>query len=723
MTHSELPVGNNPLPLEFPHFPTKYQTVLWRNWGLVPPERIAVILQTTLDIVFKVADDLGLRVPPDVNEDWLFRGYITIIRANWHLLPYEQLLDLLGFTAAQLEKTLRDDDFLWIKLGSHKPKCCPVFFYSINSEQEERTRTIKSQVEKYFPHRMTIPPEQPFAFVKRFNNQENTFPPIINKSFFELRIIYSYLASTGDVLLNLEKTDPYPEGLLQKYAQSGINGVWLGVILYQLFPFPVAKELSDGYEKRLKNLKLLTERAAKYGIGIFLYLNEPRGLPLKYYENYPEYKGAEREYRGVYAMCTSSHIVQKYLHESCAFVFQNIPLLAGAITISMSENVTHCYAQAFSGVSNCPACDKRTPQEVIAEVNAVITRGIHSVKPTARILVWTWAMNPDWIDEVINLLPEGIDIMCESERELPSNIGGTSGIVYDYTMSQIGPGKRAQSIWQKAKKKDFKTAAKIQLSTTWECSAVPYIPVPYTVKKHLDNLQLEKVNSLMVSWTVGGYPGINLEMISKNPGDVIKSHFPPAAEEGISRALKQFSLAFAEYPFHFETAHRSPVNFAANLLFEKPTGYKATMIGFPYDDLTAWRQIYSEEIFENQLLLLTEKWKIGLDILKDNRQHMSVKEMNIFEDLERTAIGAFCHFRTTYLQTVFIRLRNRFDNKSKEKAKKVLLEEIRLCQEMFQLMRTDSRIGFEASNQYYYTVNDFMEKTLNCLDLIDRLYN
>ncbi len=45
------------------------------------------------------------------------RGYVTLIRRNWQLLPYEQLLELLEMTPEQLAFTLREDDYLWVKLG------------------------------------------------------------------------------------------------------------------------------------------------------------------------------------------------------------------------------------------------------------------------------------------------------------------------------------------------------------------------------------------------------------------------------------------------------------------------------------------------------------------------------------------------------------------------------------------------------------------------------
>ena len=40
---------------------------------------------------------------------------------------------------------------------------------------------------------------------------------------------------------------------------------------------------------------------------------------------------------------------------------------------------------------------------------------------------------------------------------------------------------------------------------------MPWIPVPDLVERHLKNLRAEGVTGLMLSWTVGGYPGGNLD--------------------------------------------------------------------------------------------------------------------------------------------------------------------------------------------------------------------
>jgi hypothetical protein len=47
--------------------------------------------------------------------------------------------------------------------------------------------------------------------------------------------------------------------------------------------------------------------------------------------------------------------------------------------------------------------------------------------------------------------------------------------------------------------------------------------------------------------------------------------------------------------------------------------------------------------------------------------------------------------------------------------------ELTLAQEMFALTREDSRIGYEASNHYYYYPFDLAEKVVNCDWVLRRL--
>ena len=47
----------------------------------------------------------------------------------------------------------------------------------------------------------------------------------------------------------------------------------------------------------------------------------------------------------------------------------------------------------------------------------------------------------------------------------------------------------------------------------------------------------------------------------------------------------------------------------------------------------------------------------------------------------------------------------------------ILDREIELARRMFELSSSDSRLGYEASNHYYYVPLDLVEKVINCEDL------
>ena len=480
----ELPVGTNPKALEFPHFPTRQQAVVWRNWELVPVNRLAQVLETSESNVTKLAERMGLRVPPVIGKHWLQRGYITMIRNNWQLLPYEQILTLLGWTSEKLAYALKEDDFLWSKMGQLKPHAEPIKYTPLTPDEEHLTINIKTIMSEHFPDNKTH--EEPFAFLEKFKEAKHNNPELQKENSSDLRLVYSYSAVYGDPLLEPE-INPYPDGLLELLSKQGINGVWLQGILYTLVPWEIAPELSIGWEKRIENLRKLCRRAADFGIGVYLYLNELRAMPQKFFEKCPEWKGAKFRWLETSALCTSNKAVLMLLYGSCKQLFEQAPELSGVFTISMSEHPTHCYSNT-SPAEICPRCSQRKPEEVVAEVNATIEAGIHAAKPDARVIVWTWSWNRDWEHAAIDLLPTGVELMCTSEEAMPTNVGGVKGFVGDYSISQVGPGEIACKMWEHARRRGIKTVAKIQMNNTWECSAVPYLPVPDLVEEHLKKL-------------------------------------------------------------------------------------------------------------------------------------------------------------------------------------------------------------------------------------------
>lgn len=847
----ELPLGAHPDALELPHFPTRQQALVWRNWEMVPVERLALVLQTGAQNVLELAREMGLRVPPHVGPQWLSHGYVTLIRQNWHLLPYEQLLTLLDWTPERLDFVLREDDFLWVKLGFLKPKCETLRFAPLSPMQREQTARLRALLQHHFPGASAPEPARPFDFLaalqtpvmptRRVWNLEtarrgevcldgswsvslparagyvadfardflashearwgaklriadkgemgprlslgieadgaNHEPreshrievardginvvagdetgvlrglqwlerqmeerggPFLSagetsrRTRFDLRLIYPYCGVYGDALLDAE-ADPFPDGLLSQLSKMGVNGVWSQGLLSSLFPWELAPELSAGHEKRLENLRALTRRAARFGIGVYLYLNEPRGLPLRLFETHPalaQVKGVERPAVGVATLCTSTPPIIDFLRDGTAHLFREAPELAGVFTITMSENPTSCHSVGGHGVGaeGCPRCRSRSTAEVVAEVNAAIAQGAHASQPNARVVAWNWG---NWPAEAIDELPSGVELMATSEEALPTEIGGVRQTILDYSMSQVGPGPKAREHWKRARARGLKTIAKVQINNTWECSALPYLPVPDLVEEHLHRLDGAGVSGLMLSWTLGGYPAFNLELAARHFWDESTGHSAldelaarrfGAAGEKVRGAWQCFSAAFREFPFHVGVLYTAPQNFGPmNQLHAAPTGFQATMVGLPYDDLETWRAVYPAAVFENQWRKLSQGWKRGLTLLGETREiPLSDDARARLDELERTARAAYLHFYSTYLQVAFVRRRDelaqRGDNQRELQAEiaHLLDEEIGAAKGLHDLARQDSRIGYEASNHYYYTLQDLREKVLNC---------
>lgn len=749
MPVTDLPKGTAPKPVSFPHFPSRLHAFVWRNWPLVSTERMARAVGAKKADIFRLGRAMGLGDPPRITRDQEARSYITVIKRNWHLLPYEQLLALLDWTADKLAFTLREDDFLWIKLGSLKPECEPLRYQQPDESTLKREREIAQVVREELPEGIARANEPLFGFVSQLSRKPSRTSTLASQPSTSLRFCYSYFALYGDPLLE-KHADPYPEGLLARLAQAGVNGVWLQAVLHKLAPFPWKPEESARHQERLKHLRKLVARARKHGIRVFLYLNEPRAMPLSFFESRLHLRGTVE---GDHAtLCTSVPEVQRFIVDSVATICRAVPDLGGFFSITASENLTNCWSHG--GGAKCPRCSKRPAADVIAEVNRLFYEGIENsetgVSPVQShsqdrrdahpsLIAWDWGWNDAWAGDVIRQLPTEVALQSVSEWRLPIERGGVKTEVGEYSISAIGPGPRAQRHWQLARERGLKTIAKIQAGNTWELSAVPYIPAVENVARHAENLSRANVNGLMLGWTLGGYPSPNLEVVSEALAcgsaeeamrRVAERRFGAAVAPAVVAAWRGFSAAFREFPYHIGVVYSGPQQLGpANLLWAEPTGYHATMVGFPYDDLDGWRSVYPPEVFANQLEKVADGFDRALAELKASvagAESVTSAQRSALDDECRVAEAAAIHFRSSANQTKFVLARRALDA-AKDQAEaaalrarmeRLLKDEIALARRLHEIQSRDSRIGFEASNQYYYVPMDLVEKVLNCRYLI-----
>lgn len=807
------------------HFPTAMQAFIFRNWPMVSQERLAQVLGTSAEKVACEARRMGLGEQGDTSV-WLEKGYITILRANWHLLPYEQLLLLLGWSPEKLAYILKEEDFLDVKMGNFKPACTAVTYQELTAEQKQQTEKIKREMEHLagitpadtkkpfdfqFQNRQappkSFPAEEDVVVNDQWYIQDKTGSEIVEKMaqrfvsevkqtwnvslngdkspivlafgagceaeyheisiqkdsivitagsdsgilrglyrlenlahaaggfFFQpacckrqprfgSRFIYSF-CGLYERALDVDSRTYCPDSLLEEYAKIGVNGIWLQAILYRLVEFPYAPQLSEGWENRLAHLADFVNRAKLYGIKIYLYINEPRTMPLSFFEQYPHMKGAVKGANA--CLCLSAPETEQYLDNAVKNLCRAVPDLGGFFTITMSENLTHCKSRETD--IPCPHCADTQPWELVSRVNRIIADAAHQINPDILVMAWDWAwtsdrgFKPGDVEKCIEALPQDVAVMCKRETALPYTRGGITGAVRDYSLSVDGISEESIKTWTCAKKYGHATVAKLQINNTWECSTTPYLPVFRTLFRQIGSLIEKNVTHLMLSWTLGGYPSPNIRLISEaffiENGDTgldfdraLQNVYGPKAER-IKKATDLFCKAFSEFPFDLDVLYYGPQNSGvSNLLYREPTGFEATMTCYAYDDLEKWRSIYPAEIFEQQFRIVSETWQEGLALLED--------EQDEFFDI---AYFSYSLFRSSYHQIRFIRLRELYRRRQSEALRRelvaLLTAEKQLAAKVYPIMCRRPEIGFEAANHYYFTANHLCEKMINCNWLIE----
>ncbi|MBO5924292.1 MAG: hypothetical protein J6Q81_07235, partial [Lentisphaeria bacterium] len=293
------------------HFPERFQFVIFRNWNRVPVERIAAVLQTTPQQILQEANHLGLReYSVEQCQRWMQRGYLTIIRDNWHILNYQQLAELLNIDNNKLYRILTEEDFMLHKMGNLKPHCPEVYWQALSEDSAQKTAEIAKLIA---PLTAVKAAEYEFDFLTALATPPKQISTPAKDVSEDLRLIYSYCAPFGDVFMP-GAADPFPEGLLAQYQASGINAVWYPILLSSLTPWTGDEDYSENWQLRQQTLRKIVEKLARYNIKFFGYLNEPRALPREIADRHPGWCGPEhRDGSGRRALCINNEQVYSAL--------------------------------------------------------------------------------------------------------------------------------------------------------------------------------------------------------------------------------------------------------------------------------------------------------------------------------------------------------------------------------------------------------------------------
>ena len=241
-----------------------------------------------------------------------------------------------------------------------------------------------------------------------------------------------------------------------------------------------------------------------------------------------------------------------------------------------------------------------------------------------------------------------------SEKFLPFRQGGLDLAVNEYSISHPGLGPSGTRYWAAAKKAGLKADAKLQVNTCWEICAVPYLPAMDLVAEHAYNLSTSVVDGVMLSWSLGGYPGPNLALFSRfrrganDSGAILDGLaadlYGTEARDAVRAAWRAYSEAYRNYPMQWQTVYYSPVQMGpANLLYAEKTGWAATMVNTPYDAIDQWTEGYAKNraVWVEQMGRTADGfdaadrfWAEAVRAMSGRRRAVGERDAGVFRNLE-----------------------------------------------------------------------------------------
>ncbi len=404
--------------------------------------------------------------------------------------------------------------------------------------------------------------------------------------------------------------ESYNEEALSEIAAEGFTGIWLFCMLPDLMQSRVFPELNrPGAAERLRKIQALVGRAARHGLGVYLYFNDPGAVAIDhpFWKTHMGLRGVEKWRK--YALCTSTTEVQEFFRDAVASAMNPLRNLGGVILITACEDLTHCWSKSAvrkgAPPPDCPRCKGREPADIILELLKTWS-DVRDAHPTPfRILAWNWEWSyyyPDPQAEIVTRLPEGVELLLGFEMGGETVWQGRTIPVGEYSLSYAGPGKQFITTREAVRPLGIPVHAKIEINSTHELCSVPNLPVLSTLHSRFVAMSRLETAGFLGVWTMGSRLTLNTAAMRLFMGDperfadedvfldeLARRYFGLTATSSVISAWRGFSAAFNNYPFTVSVLYYGPHNDAParrlSLRFEgKPIG-RSWCADDPGDDL------------------------------------------------------------------------------------------------------------------------------------------
>jgi hypothetical protein len=256
----------------------------------------------------------------------------------------------------------------------------------------------------------------------------------------------------------------------------------------------------------------------------------------------------------------------------------------------------------------------------------------------------------------------------------------------------------------------------------------------HLVAEKLTDVRRKGYQGFMGSWIFGGYPSPNLLVArelsrtsEQDPGDVLRAvaglYYGDGNAATVVRAWKLFSDAFRRYPFSITFQYNSPLHVAPAVGWSlKPTGVPSRMY-YPSDDPDQYCAPYGPGVVQDALERISDDWAKGLAVLLQALQRTDAAHRRAAQRDYGVAEAFGLCSRSLVNHIRFCSLRGKAASSAgaRDRLRALVAGEMQMATRHYQLMRSDSRIAFEASMQYFVLPNDAREKLLGLYQILGEL--
>ncbi len=537
----------------------------------------------------------------------------------------------------------------------------------------------------------------------------------------------------------------YHENILLRLAMHGFNGIWLRGSLRKFAKTSAFPEFGENAEAICAELRKLCERAARFGMKVFLYMNEPMGIDEDdpFWEKYPHVKGPLCRMKPVNYLCSSTDQVKTYLRESSQFVFERVPELAGVLLITASEYPSHCWChtrvpgnaeqitEMIEAGTMCPRCAERTPQDVVGEIVGLLREGIKAAKPEAEVIAWNWSWSM-WEEDpqrgVLEQLPDDVIVMGDYERGEMTEACGFEYKNDEYSIKVIGPSARFNGVAEFQRERGMPVYAKVQIGTTHETPNIPYLPTLQKIARKWQTLVESGTTGMMTCWNFGNMTSLATEVagemtfapqpsVDEALTAIATRHFGPDAAPHMVAGWEQLCTAQDDFPTSIPVMYYGPISRgpAFHFMFDQadqkfPRSWLLdTNLG---GDRLDWITPFGAEKVLECYRAVAKQWAEGIEIMREGLPKAQGRQL---EDMQREIdMAGFCLAQLISAANVveFLLARDAYYASEDAEEKRALLDRMEAaCRSELDnalaaipLCDADSRLGWHGE-AYGYMIN------------------